>query len=88
VQQWEYLWVDLRGDGDQGLSEQDMLVTTTDGRFQGTKMPTDPIRIINELGAEGWEMVGFLGSPQGMGITAVFKRPKPWSTASPSTRPQ
>jgi len=70
----------------ESLSDaRNAVVSTTDGRYWKTKMPKEAIiGVLNELGAEGWELVstggstlqGGLISPGCLdGFAAMFKRP-------------
>jgi hypothetical protein len=42
-----------------------------------TDYPTSSIENINELGLEGWELVGIASHEYTMPIELFFKRPKP-----------
>jgi hypothetical protein len=75
---WEYLALEVEPHRDTGLSSaKNMLVTTSDGRYQDTQMPTDVMKILQELGSEGWEMIKSsyaVVHPRGTGYAAIFKR--------------
>jgi len=81
---WEYVFLDIEGHGPALDGAKNMVVTTSDGHWQRTKMPKDVRGIVNELGGEGWEMVNS-SSARGMSTSAtphysfeaVFTRPKP-----------
>ncbi len=88
MQQWEYLFLSVEGDQGPLWKEKNVVVWTSDGRWKNEKLPkaqTPITGILNQLGAEGWEMVncgGLSGSnsyvqvlPSG-DFQAVFKRPK------------
>ena len=75
---WEYLFLEVEGHNRSLDVAQNTLVTASDGRWQNTRMPKDVSGLFNQLGAEGWEMVG--GSYWTLRATAfdaVFKRPRP-----------
>ena len=82
---WEYLFLNVEGHNGDLLTAKNMLVTTSNGRWQGVRMPTNVIDVVNQLGAGGGEMVNSAG-PTGSGYAvvtpswkfdAVFKRPTP-----------
>lgn len=93
---WEYLFLEVTGHNRPLRQAENMLVTSSDGRWADSKMPKDIIGIVNQLGAEGWEMINssgggdsnFIVTPSHYGFEAVFKRPKPQLTrgSSASTR--
>jgi len=79
---WEYLFLRVLGHN-KGLSEaNNMLVTTSDVRWNLEKMPKNVPGLLNGLGAEGWELIASTdGSGRGnVGpgelFEAIFKRPK------------
>lgn len=82
--QWECLFLDIYGHNKQLHESQNMIVTTSDGRWNGERMPRNVMAIVNQLGADGWEMInsnGMQGVNSGAvtpahGFQAVFKRPK------------
>ena len=81
MQQWEYLFLEIVGHDDTLRAARNMLVTSSDGRWQEERMPMGPASIVNQLGAEGWEMIErgahmWMSSETGPGFSAVFKRPK------------
>lgn len=83
VQRWEYLYLSIFGEtnwdgtGRPLANSKEMLVWTSDKRYQDKKMPVDTMGIINQLGDEGWEMVEYVGIAfQPHCVAAVFKRPK------------
>lgn len=84
--QWEYLFLKITTNSGDLRQGRDMLVSTSDGRWQGASMPADPISVLNTLGSEGWEMVQHMthggwavhggGGPFTFdAFAAVFKRP-------------
>ena len=82
---WEYLELTAIGHNEPLADARNALVSTTDGRYWKAKMPKEAIiAVLNELGAEGWELVSTGGSTlQGGliapgyldGFAAMFKRP-------------
>jgi len=69
---WEYLFLSIEGHNDTLRKAQNMLVSTSDGRWNDEKMPNDPAGLVNRLGIEGWEMVnscGNISSLMGVGVT-------------------
>jgi hypothetical protein len=52
MQQWEYLFLEVGGDGLILREAKNMRVTTSDGRWDRTKMPKDIPGVTNQLGAE------------------------------------
>jgi hypothetical protein len=82
---WEYLFLEILGDKKGVDPAQNMRVTTSDGRWQNARIPTNVVGLVNQLGSEGWEMVnssgttviGTVGSVPLIDFSAVFKRPKP-----------
>jgi hypothetical protein len=85
MQRWEYLWLCIYGHNSDTLGgAKNIVVNTSDGRWQREKMPNDSmtvVEIVNQLGSEGWEMVSssdwslhYYPTPRGF-FAAVFKRP-------------
>ncbi len=74
---WEYLYVSIASDRAGPTSilmrSQAMVVSTSDGRFDKAKMPTNPMGFLGQLGSEGWEMITVDGSPY-TSIHGWFKR--------------
>lgn len=58
---WIYLGLTIKGDRAGPLAQaKNIVVTSTDKRWQDAKMPNSPtavIDVVNSLGSEGWEMV-------------------------------
>jgi hypothetical protein len=85
VQRWEYLELTAIGHHEPLSDARNAMVTTTDGRYAQAKMPKEAIiDVVNEFGAEGWELVstsgstlqgGLLGPGYLDGFAAMFKRP-------------
>jgi len=85
MQRWEYVELTAVGHHEPLADARNALVSTTDGRYWKTKMAKGAIiTVLNELGAEGWELVSTGGSTlQGGliapgfldGFAALFKRP-------------
>ena len=79
-EKWEYLTLLITGHNKALYEAQNMLVTTSDGRWRATKMPNDPMAIVNQLGKEGWELVNYSGWSEFRTIgpwaqfDAIFKR--------------
>ena len=84
--QWEYLFLRIWGHNKNLDEAQNMIVTTSDGRWQDQKLPTDVFGLVRQLGEEGWEMVNCGGGnvssvePRAFWprseFEAVFKRPR------------
>jgi hypothetical protein len=81
---WEYLFLEIDGHNTKLKLAQNMLVTTSDGRWEKARMPKDVIGIGNQLGSEGWEMIGSSGSELDVAnilphdqFEASFRRPLP-----------
>lgn len=71
---WAYLFVTIHGHNKPLYEAQNMLVTTSDGRWQQTKLPADLPGFVNQLGQEGWELVRVDGNSH-IGGEFAFKRP-------------
>jgi hypothetical protein len=65
---WEYLTLEIEALRDAGIGTVAMWVTTSDGRYDHTSMPNEPMAVLNELGADGWDMVE-CGGPTAHGYT-------------------
>src|SRR4051812_2676892 len=82
---WEYLTLEIEALRDAGIGVVGMFVTTSDGRYDRASMPPQPMDVLNELGADGWELVACSGPPAhaipipNLDVTgafyAMFKRP-------------
>jgi hypothetical protein len=89
VQKWEYLFPKIVGHNKMLHEAENMLVSTSDGRWNREKMPTNPVSMVTQLGDEGWEMVQYTpgeawarddrGTFSHSYFTAVLKRPKSWT---------
>lgn len=76
----EYLFLLIEGHNKPIGYADNVLVWTSDGRWNYTKMAKDVLGIVNQLGAESWEMVEsshYNPSNSASGYAAVFKRPIP-----------
>jgi hypothetical protein len=74
---WEYLELIIEGHNGSLGAAHNMLVTTSDGRFQNAKMPTNVKGVMDQIGADGWELVVAQGGSRGLGgLGAWFKRPR------------
>ena len=77
---WEYLHLFMKSEWSRegGLKalrdSRNMQVTSSDGRWENTKLPAAPMEIMAQLGAEGWEIVSIDGSPDAVSLWAWFKR--------------
>ena len=81
---WEYLILRIVGHNKELSDAQNMVVYTSDGRFDGrVRQPKDVHGLINSLGADGWEMmsssgaagqIGLVGVAPAWNVEAVFKR--------------
>jgi hypothetical protein len=84
---WEYLFLEIVGHNKGLMEAQNMVITTSDGRWRRAQMPTNVIGFVNQLGGEGWEMVNSSGPvtyfpsyelpTPGYSFHAVLKRPLP-----------
>ncbi len=82
---WDYMFLEIKGHNAPLIEAGNMLVTTSDGRCESEKMPTNIIGVVRRLCEEGWEMVnssgggdanGNVGVLPGGSFEAVFKRPQ------------
>jgi len=75
--QWEYLFVYARQDGKDDATQ--IAVSSSDKRYEQKRRSGSIFALVNQLGAEGWELVN-CRSPQGIypwtRFDGVFKRPK------------
>ena len=81
---WEYLVLKIQGQQGQIDQSKNMLVTTSDGRHTDAVMPMNIMGLVNEMGAEGWEMLNadahlgmmLLGLTSQFNVVVVFRRPR------------
>jgi hypothetical protein len=84
VTKWEYLFLIITGHNKSLYEADNMLVTTSDGRWRQEKMPKNVFGVVRQVGEEGWEMVqcnagsggngGVFVWPEHYSFEAVFKR--------------
>lgn len=75
---WEYVVLELEGHRSELRSANNMIVSSSDGRYSAEQMPKDVLRLLNEYGAEGWEYMPEASIPtlRGMSVTTyLFRRP-------------
>lgn len=74
---WEYVMVQCFGHNKPLGAAENILVTSSDGRFQQSKMRNDFMSIVSIYGDDGWELVQIEGDTvSGFYKNFYFKRPK------------